>query len=1102
MAVSLGLKPKAICPDPFRISSWPRWNRQSLAFQNSWGQQFYNFAALSLAAVSQSVSNRGMHTKAFYGPSAVAVLLLLVGFTMTLAELVSIQGREFTIPDGFTLEVAVAPELTQRPIVVDFDDLGNLYVAESSGTNDNVQKQLVDKPHSILKLSDTDGDGTFDQRTVFADRMMFPEGVLWHAGSLYVSAPPHIWKLTDTDSDGVADQRDIWFDAKTLTGCANDLHGPHLGPDGWIYWCKGAFAEQTYERPAGPPFVTRAAHIFRRRPEGGLVEPVMTGGMDNPVEVVFSEAGERFFTTTFFQHPAHGRRDGLVHAVYGGVYGKPHGVLDGHPRTGDLMPVMTHLGAAAPCGFARLESDALGLENHLISACFNLHSVQSHRLVPHGATFSTEDAELVVTEDIDFHPTDVIEDADGSLLIVDTGGWYKLCCPTSQLHKPEVLGTIYRLRHKHSHRPDDARGETIDWQDSEPARFVDLLGDPRFIVRRRALARLSQLSEKSLPVLREVIEGATTESSTTSTTLAAATSRAQRRIRQAVWATCRIDHPTARELVRMALQSYDPDVRQIAAHGASVWRDRLATDDLHRLLQDQNVAVRRAAAEALGRTGDEESVQHLFSALDDLQDPSDRVLEHSLIYALIEMNSPEAVKKGFDSKSPAVVRAALLAAGAMSDISLTEVEICRFLARDDSDEAGHAAVHRIITQLAAKHPQWGTSYVAVLRSKPLNATTARRACELARSDSVRDQILRWLDSDSVTDAFKIALIHELSREDFADVWDDTLNRLLSAGSTPVVSAAVHKIASAATQASQRLQPRLLGIAKSDELDASTRLTALQCLTKIDDTTFDFVLSQLLSDESVLSRNQAATALSRLDLTADQLAKLADVHAQIGPLELSSTIDVFTKQTDPALGRRLIGALIDNPSAEGLTPAGITALAQQFGEPVVALAEPLLKKSAVTLEEKSTYLHRLLDELPQGDLRQGHHVFHSKKAACFACHALGYRGGQVGPDLSRIARVRTRRDLLESIIYPSASFVRSYEPLSVLTTDGIQFTGIVLDQTDQGVVLQCNATERKTIKTEDIESMTPSRVSIMPTGLEKQLSRQELADLLAFLESRK
>ena len=89
---------------------------------------------------------------------------------------------------------------------------------------------------------------------------------MWYGGSLYVAAPPIIWKLTDTNGDGVADERVEWFDGKTLTGCANDLHGPYLGPDGWIYWCKGAFAKQTYERPGKPPFVTRATSHLSRSP--------------------------------------------------------------------------------------------------------------------------------------------------------------------------------------------------------------------------------------------------------------------------------------------------------------------------------------------------------------------------------------------------------------------------------------------------------------------------------------------------------------------------------------------------------------------------------------------------------------------------------------------------------------------------------------------------------------------------------------------------------------------------------------------------------------------------------------------------------------------
>jgi hypothetical protein len=121
---------------------------------------------------------------------------------------------------------------------------------------------------------------------------------------------------------------------------------------------KGAPAEQHYVLSGGRSFVTRAAHIFRCRLDGSGIEPVMTGGMDNPVQVVFTPTGERIFTTTFFQHPGGGKRDGLIHAIYGGVYGKPNEVLNGHPRTGDLMPIMTHLGPAAACGLARYASSS------------------------------------------------------------------------------------------------------------------------------------------------------------------------------------------------------------------------------------------------------------------------------------------------------------------------------------------------------------------------------------------------------------------------------------------------------------------------------------------------------------------------------------------------------------------------------------------------------------------------------------------------------------------------------------------------------------------------------------------------------------------------
>ena len=228
--------------------------------------------------------------------------------------------------------------------------------------------------------------------------MMLPEGTMWLDGSLYVAAPPSIWKLTDTDGDGVADQREEWFQGKTLTGCANDLHGPYLGPDGWIYWTKGAFAEQTYERPGKPPLVTRAAHIFRRRPGDPAIEPVMTGGMDNPVDVAFTPTGERILTATFLEHPQAGRRDGLMHAIYGGVYGKPHAVIDGHKRTGDLMPVHVPARSGRAGGLTRYASRVFGADyrDNFFAAMFNLRKVTRHVLEPSGATFTTRDTDFLV----------------------------------------------------------------------------------------------------------------------------------------------------------------------------------------------------------------------------------------------------------------------------------------------------------------------------------------------------------------------------------------------------------------------------------------------------------------------------------------------------------------------------------------------------------------------------------------------------------------------------------------------------------------------------------------------------------------------------------
>jgi len=1002
------------------------------------------------------------------------------------SETVTISSRSFVIPDGYELRLAIKPGLTERPIVVDFDHEGHLYVAESSGTNNNVQKQLKEKPHSILCLSDTDNDGVFDKRTVFADRMMFPEGVLCHQGSVYVAAPPQILKLTDTDDDGVADDREVWFDAKTLTGCANDLHGPYAGLDGLIYWCKGAFAEQTYEQSNGIPFVTRAAHIFRRSPKGGTVHPVMTGGMDNPVEVVFTETGERIFNTTFFQHPANGQRDGLVHAIYGGVYGKRHGVIDGHPRTGDLMPVMTHLGAAAPSGLVRLESKGLAFENQLLTACFNLHSITRHKLTPHGATYKTKDTVLVSSDDLDFHPTDVIEDADGSVLIVDTGGWYKLCCPTSQLHKPDVPGAIYRLEKTGAKRHLDPRGLDIEWSSRSPKQLATLLADNRFAVRRRAIEELG-----------------TKRDADTSVSLLCQTVSEQgnhRAALNAIWAACRIAAPPARRVARLGLDHEHPRVRQAATHTVSLYPwDKTSSDRLIALLGDESLHVQRAAAEAIGRLAVEEAVPNI---LDRLDEDIDRTLQHSLIYALIEIGPAAASKllPVLGEGSTKQQRAALTAIIGMRnrEQALSQEELLRLLSARDSE------LRSLAVSIAEKRPEWSESFAEFYR-QAIQEDSSRLAefradiGTLAGQPDIDDLIVELLTKHDIEVEAKSALLQHVPFS--ASAIKKVLPELLRDSDSAIVATVVRKLAER-KELGASLRSELLRIAKSGEADAETRLLAAQQMKSLDSELFAVVVGLLSGDQPARVRSLALSVLENAELEEPQLIELAKSVPTVGALELSRLLRIFEQTETSPVGTSLFASLTEANATSTLPPELLASLTERFGDDVAEFARPLLAASDASSRSQSERLRALLGSLPPGDIRRGQKLFHDERLACFTCHAIGYRGGTVGPDLSRIGRTRARPDLLEAIMYPSASFVRSYEPVTVLTTDGRQLSGTIRDQSSDGLKLQLNATETKIIDSDEIEEILPGKVSIMPSGLDKQLTNEQLADLLAFLESRK
>ncbi len=981
---------------------------------------------------------------------AASVTLAACGGTLSApaAEMV-LNGHRFTLPDGFTVELAAPNSLAPRPVAGSFDDQGRLYVTDSSGSNLPPSEQLKDPRSRILRLEDTDGDGRFDTTEVFADKVMFPQGCLWHGGSVYVAGPPSIWKFTDTDGDGRADQRTEWYQGAILTGCANDVHGPYLGPEGMLYWTKGAFGRLDLKDRYGRPIQDRCAHIFRSWPDGSGLESVMSGGMDNPVEVAFTAQGEPIVISTFIDLSQPGRRDGLGHAVYGGVFGKQNDVVD-EPmvrRTGDLMPTMTHFGPAAACALTRYQGDGFGegYRDNLFGTLFNLRKVTRHELKAAGSSFTTVDSDFLVSDQSDFHPTDVLQDADGSLLVIDTGGWYKLCCPSSQLAKSDVLGAIYRVRRS------GAPGLPLANRQAAYARVIAPPAldrdSPEVELKRAALAARPD----SAPRFKEVL------------------------------------------------------VKHAPLAASSPSSARLA----------------RVAAEGLGRLRDRGSVSILFDAIADTGSPEnglDRFLEHSLIFALIEIADADSARARLRSEHPTVRRAALLTLEQSGDSSSVVVgDVIPFL----SAPAG--PIRETGFWVARRHPEWGGALATHIRAR-LTAPNVADS-ERANWESAFDLLVAGSEGQALlADAVSQPGFRAPTRTAALRAMAGSGAKTLPAGWREAILAGLQvrgatSFEPATFEAALRcvrslpfpkegdpaVSERLRQAAKDGPLNANLRREALGALppgSTVDTAEFAVLLGGLAPARPPGERLSAATTIQRLRLDDGQRLLLVPTLSTAGPIELPRLIAAFGAGKGAELGGRFVAALRESKALRSLRLEDLKPAVAAFPPEIQDAALEILSMSTADPSLDRERLDAMLTEIGklEGEIRRGQAIFNSPKAACSSCHRIGYLGGDLGPDLTSIGSSRTGRDLLESVIYPSASFVRSYEPWIASTADGEEYSGVLRRDTPEEVVLVTGPGAETRVPRSQMAELRLGSVSTMPAGLDEQLSKQELADLLAFLKN--
>jgi putative membrane-bound dehydrogenase-like protein len=1134
-----------------------------------------------------------------------SVLVTLVTLSAAPAHADDSLGS-LTVPPGFTVARIAGPPLVERPIFASFDDRGRLYVADSAGVNLKGDELAKDPPHRILLIEDSDGDGMFDKSHVFADKIVFPQGLLWHDGAVFVASPPSLWRLDDTDGDGVCDRRTPLMSGFPLTGVSDDMHGACLGPDGFIYTLTGRFQHHIHD-VSGKPIESpnRQPVMVRCRPDGSDAE-VVCGTHGNGVEVAWSDEGEPFVSGTFYGGGT-GMRDALIHAVEGGDFPVLNQPISIHKMksTGELLPPMVLQPATAPAGMTRYKGDALGapFRGNLFCTYFNLHAVHRHVLERDGATFRATDEPFLTSTSVDFHPTDVLEDGrDGSLLVVDTGGWFRIGCPTSQIAKPDVKGGIYRVR-----REGASRAGAAESPDPDTARL------------------------------------------------------------EAVWKQARVTGPGAREAVRAALADADPRVRQVAAYAAGLRRDSDAAEALIKLLGRDEPPVRREAANALGRISSRAAVPALLAALKG--GTADRFLEHSIVLALIRIGDREATLKGLADADASVKRGVLLALDQMDDTGLAAEQVTPLLdpaepalraaavlvlsrhpewaaamigyfrqalsapadlpapRREELRQqliafAADPAIRGLIAEaladaktppatklllleamaevpiggrvpdawagalrqsLADRDEQVVRQTVLTIRSLPEPnrpvLTRVDRNVDFAEvpagkpfpgTNLVDEFAVRWtgvlrvpragrytfaikssdgaklfLDGKLVVDnpgrhgtreqtgeAELSAGEHDLRLDYFQDrsekacelSWsvpegspqrvavpaDVLLHR--EKGKPELVPGLVGEYFELRDPFSKFPQldavefgDALLGIARDggrgQEVRVEALLAAVADLDPVEPALLDLLLSSLDKSKPALLRAAAAEAVGRAKLTPEQLTRLAGSLAGAGPLELPKLLPAFSHSGDAAVGTALLAALDRSTATKAIPPAVVSETLKGYPPEVVKSARPLLDRLSATASEQKARLDSLEKMLPAGDAARGRAVFFGAKAVCATCHTVRGDGGHVGPDLSKIGAVRGRRDLLEAVVFPSATFARTFEPFLVKTKSGVE-SGVITRETADAIFLTTGPKSEKRIARSDIADLRRSPVSVMPEGLDAQLTPQEMGDLVAFVQSLK
>jgi len=981
-------------------------------------------------------------------------------------------------------------------------------------------KDLAVEKDEIWKLTDEDGDGYADISTRILED--FNEEITDVAGALlvrdediFLGIAPDMWRLKDTNGDGIIDDKQSISHgyAVHIGFSGHGMSGAVEGPDGKIYWGIGDIGANVTDAEGKQHKYPNQGVLVRANPDGSDFE-VFAAGLRNTHEFVFDKYGNIIGADNDGDHPGESER--LVHIVEGSdagwranwQYGKYN-----DPKNNDykvwmdeelfkprwegqaayiIPPIMNYHNG--PTGMQYNPGSALGKkwQDHFFLVEFvgnpSRSPIWAFTLKPEGASFDLEQEQVAMKGIL---PTGIEFGPDGALYIADwVNGW-----------GTKNYGRVWKLDvDEQSNDLAKKRAETktlmvLDYSEQESQKLYELLSYSDMRIRQKAQFELAKRNDKAT-LLKAIAE-----------------SKNQLARIHGIWGIGQIaakDQSAASELVPY-LQDQDPEIIAQTAKVLGDLKYNAAGDSYISLLQNPNPRVKFYAAQAIGRIAYEPAIDALLQMLE-VNNDQDLYLRHAAVFALSRIGKAEPIIALATSDSRALRIAAVLVLRRMQ-----HEKVSLFL--NDADEYIVTEAARAINDDWSIEPALPALAATLAQTRFTSEPLIRRAINAClrvgtekeidlllsyalrndANDTLRAEALATLGTwtnPSVMDRVDGRYRGEINREPalISSKVNEQIDKLLGSQKELVLIASAEMLQNLNINSQNE---RLATIFKTSRKPA-VRAAMLPVLTDLNYQGIVELIQSGMEDNSNEVRTAAISLLDQLDISRKNLPSIvAPVFAKGSLQEKQSLLSILgempLEKTAPVLS-----GLADQLIANSISPDIILDVKEAIA---ATESEELKAKLAQVNTSNEISVENFKETLYGGDLRSGRRYFYRSTAGqCTRCHAIGGRGGEVGPDLANIGNILTREELLEALILPSNRLAPGYGMVSLTLNDGQTVNGTLMHEDEEFITLKTSEAEPMEVevsrvsKRQNIPSSMPPMATIM--------SRREIRDMVEYLSSLK